>query len=216
MKKFIVGSLVTVTLLGTLGTVSVSADTTNQSSKTMQLNETMLTNQTGNNQEQVVSPVMSFEEMVNQVARDFNISTSEAQAQLGFSEAEAARAVRAEFTYRTLSSMFTVNSSYKPTMRFYCQTTEGGGFRAIKKILQVNMIRGYQGLSKQFQGKVYVNLEDPNRVFYIVNGDFYNNGTTTVNAGVNIGLGQSANVSFGVSNTSSHYQYRYVEAYCRF
>ncbi len=41
------------------------------------------------------------------------------------------------------------------------------------------MIRGYKGLSKQFVGSVYVNLEDPNIIFYIANGDFYNNGSTT-------------------------------------
>jgi hypothetical protein len=74
------------------------------------------------------------------------------------------------------------------------------------------MIRGYNGLSKQFSGNVYVNLEDANRIFYIVNGDFFNNGTTTWNAGVTIGVGKAANVKFGVSGASNYYQYRYVES----
>ena len=42
---------------------------------------------------------------------------------------------------------------------------------AIKRIVRVEMIRGYNGLSKQFGGTVYVHLEDANRIFYIVNGD---------------------------------------------
>ena len=97
-------------------------------------------------------------------------------------------------------------------MRFYCETIESGWFRAIKKILRVDMIRGYKGLSKQFSGSVYVNLEDPNKIFYIVNGDFYNNGSTTYEGGVSIGVGKYALVSFKSSSASSHYQYRYVES----
>lgn len=57
-----------------------------------------------------------------------------------------------------------------------------------------------------------MNLEDANRIFYIVNGDFFNNGMTTWNAGVTIGVGKAANVKFGVSGASNHYQYRYVES----
>ena len=72
------------------------------------------------------------------------------------------------------------------------------------------------GLSKQFGGTVYVHLEDANRIFYIVNGDFFNNGSTTWNAGVNIGVGRNASIKFGVTNTTSHYQYRYVESRLRF
>lgn len=37
--------------------------------------------------------------------------------------------------------------------------------------------------------------------------------TTSYNAGVDLGVGKSANISFGVSQSSNHYKYRYVEAY---
>jgi len=101
-------------------------------------------------------------------------------------------------------------------MRFYCQTDESGNFRAIKKILNIEMIRGYQGKSKQFNGNTYVKLEDANRIFYSVNGDFYNNGTTTYSSGVSIGIGKNSSVKFGVSNASNHYKYRYIESRIRF
>lgn len=216
MKKIIVGSLISLAVLGTLSTVPVSAEVTEKAETTsnIRLKENILDDSVFSNQG--VSNVMSFKEMVNQVANDFSITVPEARERLGYSEAEAEKATKGNYTYRTMSSQFTVNSLYKPTMRFYCQTSESGLFRAIIKILEVNMIRGYQGLSKQFQGKVYVNLEHANKIFYIVNGDFYNNGTTTVSAGVSIGVGQYANVSFSVKNVSNHYQYRYVESYYSF
>lgn len=97
-------------------------------------------------------------------------------------------------------------------MRFYVQTEKGGGsFRDIMKILAGNMNRSYNGISKQFGGSVQTFLLNSNRIRFIVNGDFYNNGTTTVNTGVNIGIGSSATVSFGISSSSNHYKYVYIE-----
>jgi hypothetical protein len=163
-----------------------------------------------------ISPVLTFDEMVREVAKENGIPIIQAQQELGFTDESARQARTARATYRTLSQSFTVNASYRPTMRFYCETSESGNFRAIKRILRVEMIRGYNGLSKQFGGTVYVHLEDANRIFYIVNGDFFNNGSTTWNAGVNIGVGRNASIKFGVTNTTSHYQYRYVESRFRF
>lgn len=163
----------------------------------------------------IIGPLMTYDEMIEEIAETNGISVEQAQSEMVGSNPNNLRAARAK-QYRTLSQQFTVNSKYKPTMRFYCETTESGGFRAIKKIERVEMIRGYKGLSKQFGGSVYVNLEDPNIIFYIVNGDFYNNGSTTYEAGVNIGLGKNASVGFKASSTSSHYQYRYVESRLRF
>lgn len=155
---------------------------------------------------------MTFEQMIEQIARDYGISVNDAKEKIGYSDIMVKKAIQSKTTYRILSQMFTVNSLHKPTMRFYCETSESGSFRAIKRIIEVNMIRGYNGLSKQFSGNVYVNLEDPNRIFYIVNGDFFNYGTTTWNARVSIGVGKATNVKFGVSNASNPYQYRYVES----
>lgn len=159
----------------------------------------------------IISDVMTFEEIVDQVSEDFGISTKEAQEKLGYSDTEARSARAARAQYRTISSQFTSTSTFKPTMRFYCETTESGNFRAIKEIREVNMIRSSGGVSKQFSGTVYVHLEDPNRIFYTVNGDFYNNGTTTVNMGASIGVGKAGNISYGVSYASNHYKYTYVE-----
>ena len=52
-------------------------------------------------------------------------------------------------------------------------------------------------MSKQFSGSLYVNLEQADRIFYIINGDFFDNGTTTLSGGLNIGIGEGASAKFG-------------------
>lgn len=159
-----------------------------------------------------ISPVMSFYEMVEEIARNNNISTEQVKQELG----QVSRTKRSAKTYRHLTQQFTVTSEYRPTMRFYCETSESGGFRTIKRIIRVEMIRGYKGLSKQFSGEVFVNLEDPNIIYYSVNGDFYNNGQTTYKAGVDIKLGQKVGVGFSATYATSWYKYCYTEGRVRF
>ena len=120
-------------------------------------------------------------------------------------------------TYRTLTTNFSVTPFYSPSLRFYCETNEwGGSFRGIKEIKHINMNRDANGLSKTFSGTVQANLEDPNRIFYIVNGDFHNNGTTTFNGNVSITVGKTGSVGFSASYATSHYKYTYKEGYVYF
>lgn len=169
-----------------------------------------------------ISDVLSFDELISEISINDNISETQARNELlnsltkdnkrSLSSTSAAVAA----TYRTISTSVSVTSTYKPTIKYYCQTTEGGGFRGIKKILKVSLNRNYRGTSKAFGGEIYTRLEDPNRIFYILNGDFYNNGSTTVNGSVNIGIGKAASVSFGGSYTSKHYKYAYKQGYKSF
>lgn len=102
---------------------------------------------------ELISESMTFEQMIEQIARDYGISVNDAKEKIGYSDIMVKKAIQSKATYRILSQMFTVNSLYKPTMRFYCETSESGSFRAIRRIIEVNMIRGYNGLSKQFSAK---------------------------------------------------------------
>lgn len=174
-----------------------------------------------------ISEVLTFDELVNEISVNEGISKKKATEQIKASMNSnssnsksdstllaSSDAVTAESaTYRSISAQFTVTSSYKPTLRFYCSTSEGGGYWGITKILNVSMNRLYNDISKQFGGSVYTNLESAYRIFWIVDGDFYNNGTTTGGGGVSIGVGGSASIDFNVSNSSNHYKYCYVEGY---
>ncbi len=158
----------------------------------------------------VISDVMTYDEIVKQLADDKNISIDEAKKIIGspVTTIKAKDGSPVEIilnSYRTITNQFTVTSSYKPSMRFYCQTSESGSFHGIVEILNVDMSRSYNGRSYAFGGSVYTNLEDAGTIYYSIDGDFYERGTTTVSGGVSIGIGESATVNFGISNASNWY-----------
>ena len=172
----------------------------------------------------VVSDVLTFSQIVDEISKNNNITKSEASNQIisSFSKQDknintdinsklTAKLEAQRATYRKIGTFLNVTDEYHPKLYFYCQTDEyqHSSFRAILKILNVGIYREdlNTGVTKQFGGTVYANLEDPNKIFYIVNGDFYNYGTTTVGGGVNIGVGQAATVNFNISNSKNHYKY---------
>ena len=72
-------------------------------------------------------------------------------------------------------------------------------------------------MSKQFQGTIKVWLRSTQQIEYVINGDFYNNGTTSSSGGigVNAGINQLISISFSASSTttSNHYKYFYKHDY---
>lgn len=164
-----------------------------------------------NDPDVVVSEPMTYEEMVSQYAKNTGKTYDEAIAEMP-GEVRSTRAAKAK-TYRTFSVLITVTSSYRPSIDYYCETSEGGNFFNINKIYAVELNRGYNGISKQFDGTIKSWLRSAISIEYIINGDFYNNGTTTKTGGVNLNLGinELASVSFSASiaNTSNHYKYCY-------
>lgn len=155
-----------------------------------------------------VSEVLTFEEVVNEFTKDNGVSISEARMQFLSAKGYAA-------TYRTLTSRFTVTSSYRPALKYYVETSEGGGFWGIIEVKNVSMDRSWNGLSKVFSGNVYTHLQNANQIYYQVDGDFYNNGTTTTSVELGLKIGEFANATFSASNTSNHYQYIWTEGYYR-
>ncbi|WP_052406318.1 hypothetical protein [Clostridium culturomicium] len=155
----------------------------------------------------VVSDVLTFNEMVSEFAKDNNISEEQATLQIESnfintidtttrtSRSQTILDARAA-TYRTLSSTINVTSSYKPSIRFYCQTDEwpGSSFRAIDRLLTVTVNGSYGSLSKGFIGSGLVQLETANRISWTIKGNFVNIGTGG-SYSVNLTPGQSANYS---------------------
>lgn len=161
----------------------------------------------------IVSKPMTFDQLVYQYAKDADLSEQEARKVLNAdSKTQSSSDMYSNNTYRTISTYLNVTSTYKPQLRYYCQTSEyKGGWHGIVKIMTVNMYREYNGKTFSFGGSIYSHLVDANRIFYIVNGDFYKNGTTTYNGGVNIQVGGKSTINFSASYTGNHYKYFYVE-----
>jgi len=141
-----------------------------------------------------------------------NIPSQKAKEILSTRETKETRSgtlVRAN-TYRTLTKTVTVTSAYKPTINWYCSTSESGNYHGIVKILRTSLNRSYNGVAKQFAGDLYSKLERSDCIYYELNGDFYNNGTTTISGTGSAELSGYGSVGFSVSYASNHYKYCFI------
>ena len=80
-------------------------------------------------------------------------------------------------TYRILSEKIIVNPNYEARVKFYCRTDESGQFRGITKLLATSLVNKDGNKEAPFTGNLFAYLEDPNRVFYMVSGEFYHKGS---------------------------------------
>ena len=80
-------------------------------------------------------------------------------------------------TYRILSEKIIVNPNYEARVKFYCRTDESVQFRGIMKLLAASLVNKDGGKEAPFTGNLFAYLEDPNRVFYMVSGEFYHKGS---------------------------------------
>ena len=156
------------------------------------------------------SAVMDYEELVHYYMNEKGVSEDVAKAELaekgitGNPTTRAANAIRYQVFGRTVE----VTSAYKPRIDFYCEVSHsgsGGAFWSVKKIYNVELVTKPGNISKTFNGTLKYWLRGGRSIEYVINGKFYNNGTTTISGGGNIGVGESATLNFSVSVTSSYY-----------
>lgn len=157
-----------------------------------------------------VSEVLTYDELIEAYAYNEGVSLEVAKEKLFPTNNGLLPFSVTAATYRTISDTLNVTANYKPKINFYCQTSEGGGHGGIVSILNANLNRVYNGKTYQYRGTIYYNLEDPNRIYYTMDGDWYQNGTTTVSGGGTVGVGGAASLSFSVSNSSNYYSGFYV------
>lgn len=183
-----------------------------------------------NNTQTVTGEAITFDELVKEIAKDNNITKKQALDQIienrtktkakgmtinnSKSREDILMELRAD-KYRKYYQTLDVARYYKPQLKFYCKVSEYEHYRGIKEILNVTMIRSYNSTSRQFGGSVYVYLENPAKIYWDVNGDFYHNGTTSVQGGGSVGIsvGASATVDFNASYATNHYLYYEEDGY---
>lgn len=152
----------------------------------------------------IESKALTYDELIQEVMKNEKLTEAEAKEFIGVGEKKSVRA-----TYRTYKYSVEVTSAYKPQVVFYCETSEWGNYRGILSLLNTSLNRGYNGISKQFSGTIYTNLENAACIYFELNGDFYNNGTTSMSGGVSVGVGEKTTVNFSVSSASNHFKYIY-------
>lgn len=164
-----------------------------------------------------VSELMTFDETVARYARIEGIS--ESQARMIFLETKENNSKREvtprSISYRVYSVEIPVKGSYKPHIDFYCEIASGGHFWNIYSIYSVQLNRQSGSVSKKFDGTIDTWLRKAYEIEYIINGDFYNNATTSVSGtlGAEIKVGEHGKVSFSLTGatTNSHFAYCYEQ-----
>ena len=159
--------------------------------------------------------LLTYDEMFNTMLED-GYNEKEIYSILGSSFSTNNEAELRDFSYTTLSRTLNVRSDYKPTLKFYIQVDSGHGAYYIYKILNVDMNRQYNSMSKTFEGNIYYNLETDTKIYYSISGDFYNNGTISTSGGGAVGIGESGKLYFSLTGASSHFKYFYEENYAHY
>lgn len=159
--------------------------------------------------------ILTYDEMFNTMLED-GYTESEIYSILGGDFSNKNESELKDFSYTILSKALNVSPDYKPTLKFYIQVDSGHGAYYIYKILNVDMNRQYNSMSKTFEGNIYYNLETNTRIYYSISGDFYNNGTISTTGGGSVGVGGNGNLHFSVTGTSDHFKYFYDENYVHY
>ena len=115
---------------------------------------------------------LTGEELAMEYAQERQIPVERAKIilSIGLSDSKAR-------TYRILSEKLIVNPNYEVRAKFYCRTDESGQFRGITKLLATSLVNKDGDKEAPFTGNLFAYLEDPNRVFYMVSGEFYHKGS---------------------------------------
>ena len=115
---------------------------------------------------------LTGEELAIEYAQEGQISVERAKIILSidFSDSQSR-------TYRILSEKVIVNPNYEARVKFYCRTDESGQFRGITKLLAASLVNKDGDKETPFTGNLFAYLEDPNRIFYMVSGEFHLKGS---------------------------------------
>lgn len=159
--------------------------------------------------------ILTYDEMFNTMLED-GYTESEIYSILGGDFSNKNESELKDFSYTTLSKALNVNPDYKPTLKFYIQVDSSHGTYYIYKILKVDMNKQYNSKSKNFTGNIYYNLETNTKIYYSINGDFYNKGTISTTGGGSVGIGESGELYFSLTGASSHFKYFYEEDYVHY
>lgn len=123
------------------------------------------------------------------------------------------------YSYDSFPVLSKGSLKYQPKqILFYCAVTPQAGQEWRLSINRVEHIvfdrsNAYTGSgatsAKQFSGTTYVKLENDRNIYFSLDGDFYDYGTTTYSGNLGINIGQYATIGFSISNSSNWFQFMY-------
>lgn len=114
------------------------------------------------------------------------------------------------YSYKHLTKEVSIGGLWKPKVDVYVQMWSQGSFRQFNKVIDYNLVRSWMGVTKQFSGKFTVKFINKNNVYWSINGDFYDKGTTSTSTSVTLNVGSVASINHTVSKASAAYKYVYT------
>lgn len=96
---------------------------------------------------------------------------------------------------------------WSPELDIYAECS--GANRNFIGISDLNLNRSALGVSKKFDGKCQAKVENSKSIYWVVNGDFYNNGKTSWSFGGSVGIGKYATLECNISGGTDHFAYAY-------
>lgn len=202
--------IVMVVVFLTLFQVNVSANSTNNANTVKEIDLIDVMNHPQKYEDVEVVKHDSLEDFIEVILSDGWMNQDEKLMLID--SIRTTNTVRAGETYGYLTFTFTstITTAYKVKPYFYSKVKYCGMSNPceISKIEYANLDRNYNGTSKQFKGSLYYNLENYKTIFFDLNGDFYNNGTTTSSGGGSVNIGEQATMSFSIAYSSDHFAYK--------
>ncbi|MGG4397132.1 hypothetical protein ABEX25_22760 [Paenibacillus thiaminolyticus] len=97
---------------------------------------------------------------------------------------------------------------YKPTLKIYAYYYSSGSFRQFQEIISLQLDRSSFIGTKQFSGNLEAEIptNNPTQMWWLINGDFYDNGTTTISGSITAG-GLIWKGTGTVQYASNHFEY---------
>lgn len=153
---------------------------------------------------------LSYDELVKQIAANRNDSIENTKKNISINK--SALTSDEHIYYVHFYEQFEVGTTdWYPQVDIYVKCK--GIYRDFVGIEDLNLIRSYNYISKQFSGKFQAKVESNKRVYWVINGDFYNNGTTKSSFGGAVGVEKYATLNFSIQSQNDHFGYIYKTGY---
>ena len=156
--------------------------------------------------------LVTYDEMISQVAEFENKTIEEVMEEIPAPKNKASN------QYLSTGRGFKVTSKYYPRVVFYLniETNSNGVMTDINSVVKTtldrtNTLSNSSVTSKQFGGEVYVHLQDSKNLYFFVNGDFYDNGTTTHTGSGEADIKDKVTVKYQIQYESNYYAYCFYE-----
>ena len=165
--------------------------------------------------EEVTIKEITYEEMISKISESKGISEKQARKlhpnkanQITLKSGISTLASTNSVSLHEIKIRQQVKATYRPAIQLFVWTYNSGSFTQFNSIEEADLDRKDVSInvSKQFQGKLRFEITSPTKIWWYINGDFYDNGQTTISGTVGAN-GVVWNGSASISYSSSHFAY---------